>query len=135
MMDSETKLYLGRLFGEVFRMQKRLDPDMVQVSDANIYGLLNGMETAFDNVFRDFNPITDAEYTAVEDVLDAADRSGKTVDYWNDLEPALGRGRDGKMPIVYICRFIYNDNRFHSVISDMRKPAELHRIELQEDDI
>jgi hypothetical protein len=51
-MDRMTKLFLGRILGEVYRLQRRQDPKMVPVDAATIYGLLKGFEWVVDALFK-----------------------------------------------------------------------------------
>lgn len=61
-MDDDLKIMLGRILGEIFRTQKRIEPTMCNVNDARIYGLLNGIESVI-NEFTNQNLITnDDEY-------------------------------------------------------------------------
>jgi len=39
---------LGRIMGEIFRIQKRVDSEMCPCGDADIYGLINGIEESID---------------------------------------------------------------------------------------
>ena len=41
-MDDEIAAFLGKILGEMYRIQKKLD--MPRPSDGEIYGLLNGIE-------------------------------------------------------------------------------------------
>ncbi len=52
-MDQPTKMFLARVLGEIYRMQRRVDPSMTGAADCMIYGLINGIETAIDNHFAD----------------------------------------------------------------------------------
>jgi hypothetical protein len=52
-MNTETKTILGKLLGEVFRIQKRTG--VPTYSDGTIYGLLNGVEPAIDSVINEIS--------------------------------------------------------------------------------
>ena len=47
-MDQELKALLGRILGEIFRMQKLNKLPMSHESDAKIYGLIHGIESVID---------------------------------------------------------------------------------------
>ncbi len=63
------KLMFAKLLGEIYRTQKRIDPNLCTARDAEIYGLLNGFEPVIDRQLSEVGWITDDEITAVADVL------------------------------------------------------------------
>jgi len=68
-MDTETKLFLGKILGEVYRMQKRAEVP-VPVADDTLYGLLNGFEFVIDEMLADLGHVTHEQLSAMEEVLD-----------------------------------------------------------------
>lgn len=52
------KYDVAKILGEIFKLQKRVDPDMCPVTDDTIYGLSNGIEEVIDEAMG-YQPITD----------------------------------------------------------------------------
>jgi len=76
-MEKKQLLAFGKILGETYRLQKRVDPNMVQVSDATIYGLLNGFEGVIESELAGEYTISENDISAMADVLDP---------YFNDPE-------------------------------------------------
>jgi len=47
-MDDDTKRFLGFILGQIYRLQKRVDPTMCPASDKEIYGLTQGIELGYE---------------------------------------------------------------------------------------
>ena len=140
-MDRETKLFLGFMLGQLYRMQKHLGDGICRVGDGTIYGLLNGIESVVDAQLEELSGISAADVKAVEDVLS---------EYWEDsskLEnlrgfydierPLSARGVDRAKAAV-IMRWLRHQGRFTEEIERMdsdHSPTELRHLEIDPDDL
>lgn len=77
-MERELKLTLGKLFGEIYRIQKK--QEISQKSDAQIFGLLNGIEEAIETELESLNFISSEQVSVVRDALDPYYRQEKSLD-------------------------------------------------------
>jgi len=68
MKDSQLKLFLGRILGETYRTQEHLHL-AVPVSKQSIYGLINGVEGAIDEVMAEDSLISVQQQVALKEVL------------------------------------------------------------------
>ncbi|WP_406595186.1 hypothetical protein [Bacillus velezensis] len=66
-MDNELRLSLGKLFGEIYRIQKQ--QGMCDKSDNRIFGLLNGFEEELKSEFEGLNFYSEDKVNAVCDKL------------------------------------------------------------------
>ena len=69
-MERDTKILLGKVLGEIYRIQKRIQSLPCPVDDGQVYGLVNGFETAIDHELESVGFITGKQVDAVADVLD-----------------------------------------------------------------
>lgn len=72
----ENKYMFCRLLGEIYRLQKRVDPEMCKVTDATIYGLIEGIEYVVDEEMQ-IEVISKNEVDIVGKILNQ---------YWGDKE-------------------------------------------------
>ena len=73
-MDQNTKLLLGKVLGEIYRIQRRSESMPCPVDDSQVFGLVNGLETAIDNELESIGFITGEQVDAVADVLEPISR-------------------------------------------------------------
>ncbi|WP_445429268.1 hypothetical protein [Bacillus atrophaeus] len=66
-MDNELKLTLGKLFGEIYKIQKQ--HGICDKSDTRIFGLLNGFEEEITSEFEGLNFYSEDKVNAVCDKL------------------------------------------------------------------
>ena len=67
-LNNETKMFLGKVLGEVYKVQYNLDPDNCTVGPERIYGLIHGIENAVEaELPTDF--IDKQEIRQVEEIL------------------------------------------------------------------
>jgi hypothetical protein len=77
-MDSELKLVLGKMLGEVYRVQRA--QGICQVPDSKIFGLLNGVEEALDSEFENLSVISNSQISVVCDHLDPYFKGEKPIE-------------------------------------------------------
>lgn len=66
-MDSELKLVLGKMLGEVYRIQRA--QGICQISDSRIFGLLNGIEEEVEAEINGLESISKSQVEVVRDYL------------------------------------------------------------------
>ena len=121
----------GRILGEVYRLQKRIDPDMCQASEADVYGLLNGIERNVEyHLFREQEPIDPAFVDAVYDGLESDNG------YYGLAGVLESKGfKVDKSKIKRVLKWIQADGRYPEAIEKVQSsnsPAELKNLTLNE---
>lgn len=86
-MDKETKKFLGRILGEILRVQK--EQGICCESNETIYGLLNGFEHVLDEVIECPKGISKEQVNAVGKVLDPYFLNKKELTGFYDIENEL----------------------------------------------
>ncbi len=134
------KCALGRVLGEILRLEKRIDPEMVQCSDADIYGLINGLENVTERFFPDTNNlnsviVTKEDYTLVCDVLDEFYDNPDSFKGCYDIEDKLGERYD-RTKTLKIITHLNLDGAYDNLISKMDSsgsPTELRTFDVSKD--
>jgi len=140
-MDRMTKLFLGRILGEVYRLQRRQDPKMVPVDAATIYGLLKGFEWVVDETLEGFGEITDSDHTAMVEVLDRyfTDKGAlKNLKGFYDIERELTEKGVDRVKAISLLTYLRTNHQFTEVIDVIEKgysPSELKGLEPEDTEI
>ncbi|AQS55281.1 hypothetical protein [Novibacillus thermophilus] len=136
-MEKE-KLLFGRMLGEMYRIQKKLG---MQVSDARIYGLLNGVEEAIDEEIEKIGYVSNRDISAVCDVLDEYyqdwDKVSK-LDGFYEVEDKLRNKGIGRSKAIRILKYLYASNRYNDLIDKFdspKSPVEAKKFKLKEYDL
>ncbi len=112
-MDSQMIL-LGRILGEVYRLQERSDKD-----DAQVFGLRNGMEYAIEQELLEIGFVSKSDTQAIEDALDELDKRHRqgsgAADYYSFESGLTSRGI-GRSAILVVFEYLLRDSRFADVI-------------------
>lgn len=66
-MERDVQLALGKILGEIYRVQK--EQGICEVSDARIMGLLNGFQQALESELEDLDYFSNEEVNVVADYL------------------------------------------------------------------
>lgn len=64
----KNKVLLGKILGELYRLQNHYAPGFFSTDKSTIYGLLNGIETVIDDQVP-LDPISAGEYAIVNNIL------------------------------------------------------------------
>jgi hypothetical protein len=135
-MDSDTKRFLGFILGQVYRLQKRVDPEMCPASDQAIYGLTHGVEYEIDKVLHEMGRVTDDQFAGVVDVLDPLYRLPRylaEVHSYADLEPRFTMNGVDRATVIRVLKYLQADNQFMEVIGRFdndTSPAECRNFAL-----
>ena len=123
-MDSN-KIMFGRLLGEIYRIQKRIDIDMCAVDDSRIYGLIEGIEEAIDEELSN-NVITGEDLEIVANILnnyfDNGEKEESFTGYYQ-IEPELERKSISRHKASKIITYFKSQGRFVSLIEKMNSTA------------
>ncbi len=131
---------LGKILGEIYRIEKRL-PDMAcPATQGQIYGLLNGFEDAIEHELEMTGHVPKEHVEIVANVLDEIWLDKEKLNAFKgfyDIERKLSsmgvdRGQANK-----IFRYFYADDRFTEVIEKMNtpdSPSESRQFNLSEFD-
>jgi len=103
-MENKNKFYFGRIMGELLRIEKRIDPKMVNHWDDVIFGLLHGIEPVIDEFFPEDNEpyrqiITKEDYSTFCDIMNECRRMGDDFRGYYDVEDKYSFER-GKACII-----------------------------------
>jgi hypothetical protein len=135
-MDSDTKRFLGFILGQIYRLQKRVDPAMCPATDAEIYGLTHGFEYEVEKVLHDAGAVTDEQFVATVDVLDPLFRLPNLladVHGYDDLEPRFARNGLDRATVIRCLKYLAADGQFMEVIGKLdseASPAECRNFAL-----
>ncbi len=135
-MDKDTKRLLGKLLGEVFRIQ-RASKIPCSASDEQIYGLLNGFEESVDDVLIELGDISSAKVESVTNVLEIWSDPQKLNSFsgFYDIEKELMRLDVSRSDAIRILKYLKASDRFTDVIDKMNSsnsPGECKRFEVSE---
>lgn len=134
-MDQEQKLFMGRILGEIFRIQKRMEPNFCGVNDSTIFGLINGFDTVIDEQLRLMGNITDEEVTKAADVLAVYFKDEaklQALKGFYDIEHDLAKLGIDRSKAIQIFTYFKLDNSFTDVIEKFDSsgsPTECRRFE------
>ena len=113
----------------------------MQVSDARIYGLLNGVEEAIDEEIEKIGYVSNRDISAVCDVLDEYyqdwDKVSK-LDGFYEVEDKLRNKGIGRSKAIRILKYLYASNRYNDLIDKFdspKSPVEAKKFKLKEYDL
>ena len=128
-MDKETKYMFANILGEIYRLQKRIDPKMLEVNDAVTYGLLNNFELVIDEHFGSIadpaNAVTGEEFKIMCRILNEISKSPEKLEAfsgYNDIEHAIEGAGISRIKAVKILKFLYANGSFKPMIDKMHSP-------------
>lgn len=136
-MDTDTKLFLGRILGEVYRIQEHTEGMTCNATQAQIYGLLNGSETIIDGILRETPLLEDAKFKSVIDVLNEY-FSGEEKDLkgYYSIEGDLNARNVSRSEAIVILTILKSRGQFTDEISKIEKghsPMECSSFDIDED--
>ena len=140
-MERETKILLGKVLGEIYRIQKRIQSLPCPADDGQVYGLVNGFETAIDHELEVTGFISDEQVNTVADVLDPIFVDPRKLEEFGgfyDIESELkSRGID-RGTAATILTYFNIKGKFTSVIAKMDSsdsPTECRTFEPSDFDV
>lgn len=141
-MDKELKLFLGKILGETYRIQKRIEGMWCSATNQSIYGLVNGIESAVD---EEITSLTRANISAtnvniVAKILDEIfldeEKLNKFSGYY-DIENQLKNHGIDRGQALRIITYFNEGGLFKEVIAKMdsnNSPIECRAFNIDDDD-
>ena len=141
--DKETKIFFGKILGEIYRLQKSFLFRSVtySVSNARLYGLLNGIEREINLEAQEIGFISEEKVLAVESILiEYLKNENKLKNFkgYQDLEEQFKQNNIEKNAAITILKYLYTQSRFSELIEKLdstNSPIEFQNFELDEYDI
>jgi hypothetical protein len=138
MMDRDTKRFLGKILGEIFRIQRYSETNICSASDAQIYALLHGFEGAVDDIFEQMGDISSEKLQIVMDILEPIwfdkEKLAKFKGFY-DIERELQEKGIDRPDAYHILTFLKANGQYTSVIEKMdssNSPVECRTFEITE---
>lgn len=140
-MDNDTKRFLGSVLGEVYRIQRRIDPPMCEKDDSTIYGLLHGFEHVIDEQLELVGWVSEADVEAVSDILGPIwEDEAKLASFkgYYDIERPLKAAGIERAKALKILRYFLAAGQFEELIHKMdtsNSPIEARKVRLRNSDL
>jgi len=138
-MTTETKTMLGKLLGEIFRIQKRTG--VQTYSDGTIYGLLNGIEPAIDEVIAEvgFVPaaLVDRAAKILQPIFDDPAKLAAFKGFY-DIEHDLQDAGIDRGTAIRIFQYFHGSGMYLDVLAKMDStgsPIECRKFDLDKNDV
>src|SRR6478736_10393329 len=131
-MDDQTKLFFGKILGEMYRIQKRVDPTMFGYGDEVIYGLCNGFESVIDAEIDKIGSVTTRQLNSAGAIFTKHWHDPNFKGYY-DLEPELTAAGIDRGTAMKILTYFKAENGFVELIEKMNSghsPTECKTFEL-----
>ena len=135
--DSTTRL-LGRILGEVYRIQNAIDGMSAGGGPAQVYGLLNGFEEAIDAELECANGISNEKLSAFADALEPIFHDPEELKNFRgyyQIEKQLSQRGISRTDAIQILTYWKSDGRFVDIIEKMNSsgsPVECKTFELRD---
>ncbi len=129
-MDKEIKIFLGKILGEVYSLQK----DNQEISEATIYGLKNGFEFVIDEEISSNYKINNHDLEEIKKILDPIFYdSQKLKDFkgYNDIEHELEQAGIGRVKAILLFTYFSKKGAYKELIEKLDSefsPLELRGI-------
>ena len=137
-MNVKTKIMLGKILGEIYRIQNSSNVMQCPASPGRIYGLLNGIEDAIDAEIQTDSLISTDKVDAVCKVLDPIFSDPTKLDEFSgfyDIEDELNERDVDRSDAIRILTYLYADGKLATVIDKMNSknsPVECKTFGLSE---
>lgn len=137
-MDKESKILFGKILGEIYRLQRASDNVACSASDGQIYALLNGFESAIDDVVEQTGFIESEKIDAVIDVIDPIwidQEKMKAFKGFYDIERELQKRGVDRADAIRVLTYLKANHQYIELIAKMdssNSPAECRRFDISE---
>jgi hypothetical protein len=139
-MDKDIKILLGKILGEIYRIEKRTDTACPAIN-AHIYGLLNGFEYEIEEELNTIGFISKEQVDVVTDLLDGIWNDAiklENLKGFYDIENELSQKGVSRAAAMKIFRYLNAENRYEDLIIKIQhstmSPSELKHLDLDEFD-
>lgn len=136
----ENKILLGKILGEIYRMQLRSNTPC-GASKGKIFGLLNGFENVIDEEIEAIGYITKKQLNATIKILNPIYGDPTKLSEFKgfyDIEHELAAVGVDRSDAIRILMYLYADNKFTAMIDKMNSsgsPVECCTFDLSEWDV
>ncbi|PTQ55756.1 MAG: hypothetical protein BSOLF_1499 [Candidatus Carbobacillus altaicus] len=140
-MEKELKLALGRILGETIRLQKRVNPNMVNVSDNTIYGLIYGFEHEIDQQLIKIDLVSSDDIDAMSGILNVYQMDRDALNNFKgyyDIEEEVMKKGITREKAIKILKYFKLNNQYIEVIKRMdseHSPGECRNFDIEEDEV
>jgi hypothetical protein len=138
-MNTETKTLLGKLLGEIFRIQKRTG--VPTYSDATVYGLLNGLEPAIDHVIGELDFVSTELVDRAAKILQPIFDDPAMLAAFNgfyDIEQKLQEAGIDRGTAIRIFHYFHGSGMYMEVLAKMDStgsPTECRTFDIDDSDV
>jgi hypothetical protein len=135
-MDLDTKLFLGKVLGEIYRTQKHMEGVVLPVGDAEIFGLLNGIEEVVDKEIPNTEYISNQKIKDMDSILrqiETKDEGLTEFKGYRDIERDLEEKGINRGEAITILTYFKVKNYYYNIIKKMDSsdsPCECRRFEI-----
>lgn len=139
-MEKETKLMFGKILGEIYRIQRRLETDACPVRKSTVYALLNGIEPIIDEEFSRIGFISSDQYNNMCKVLDSYFYNEEKLAQFKgfyDIENELEDLGIDRADAIKILSYLKSNGSYTELIEKMDSqysPMECKRFDLSDYD-
>lgn len=140
-MKNESKLLLGKLLGELYRIQRSSSEVSCPASDGQIYALLNGFEDAVNEELESIGFVSSDKVKSVMDILEPIwidpEKLSKFKGFYDIERDLEDRGVD-RSDAIRILKYLKANHQFTEIIAKMDtsgSPSECRKFELSDWDV
>ncbi len=132
------KVFLGKILGEIYRIQNNTEGFSCFAEPSQIFGLLNGFETVIDEEIKSVGFISSEKLKAVTKILDEYwDDQKKEADFkgFFDIEPKLLESGIKRGEASQILKYLKAEGLYITLIDKMdstNSPSECRTFDLGE---
>lgn len=134
----ENKLVFAKILGEIYRTQKRIDKNLCNVSDARIYGLLNGVQRVVNEELENMNFVSENHERFMVGVLNeyfTDPNKLQNLKGYYDIEDELESVGIDRSTAITILTLLQEEGRFTNVIAKFNSsgsPVECKTFEIED---
>jgi hypothetical protein len=140
-MDKQTKILFGKILGEIYRIQRRMESNACPVGESTVYGLLNGFEHVIDEEIERIGFISREEFKNMCNILDEYyfnEEKLKDFKGYYDIEHKLSKVSIDRPTAIKILRYLKANGSYLELIEKMNSeysPVECRKFDLNEWDL
>lgn len=140
-MEKETRLLIGKILGEIYRLQQGAENTSCPASPSHIYALLHGFEDAISDELEMIGEITSEQLEATADILDQIYSDPEKFEKFKgfyDIEGDLKKRDVSRHHAIKIIKYFKSNHQFIELIDKMdsgSSPAECRNFDLREFDL
>ena len=143
-MEKDFKMFFGKILGEIYRIQKHINPEICKVRDSKIYGLLNGFENVINEEVNNYDFVSKEDLISLGKIMDDIRINNRTKNSnfkgYYEIEDELKRqGKNiDRATAITIIKYYLSENKFIDLVKKFdteNSPDEMRKINFEKDDI